>query len=109
MGALQDPEVQASRATGREAPRPFLDRFWKGLWLPVISVVFLTVVVAGLISTDLSRARQDALNHWRVVLTNLLNNQIVVSTIWLGERRMDAELLAENPATVALLSGGRSA
>jgi len=101
-------QAQALTETAeRESPGLLRGRLWKGPWLPIITVLFLAALVAALIFHDLGLAKRDALNRWNALLTSLLDNQIAVSTIWLRERQMDAELLAENPATIALLEDKR--
>jgi len=68
------------------------------------SFLILATVVVGFIGHDLRRAYRDTLAYWNVVLSNSATDQVNFITLWLDERRTDAEVIAENPLAVHLLS-----
>ncbi len=72
--------------------------------LYALSFLFVTAVVAGLIWHNLRTAYRDTLSYWNVRLSNSADDWVKIGTLWLGERRKNASLVAQNPLTVRLLS-----
>lgn len=73
-------------------------------WILIISFVFLGVTVTGLVWHDLRVAYEGTIAHWKVLLTNSANDQVGEAAMWLNERKMNAEFIAENSSTSELLS-----
>jgi len=105
------PEPSPAATPGGARPPGSRGRLRNIPWLYVVSFLFLAAVVVGFIAHDLRRAYRGTLAYWNVVLSNAATDQVNVVTLWLGERRTDAEVIAENPLTAHLLSatGGKGA
>ena len=109
MQSSNDPRAPSSQLS--HDGRPFQNLGVELRHLPrlfIISFVLLATAVTGFIWYDLSRARRDAIAHWKVLLSSTADEQVRVITLWLGERQADAEQIAENPVTVRLLAGAEN-
>ncbi len=76
--------------------------------LYTVSFLFLAAVVVGFIWHDLRGAYHDTLAYWNARLSTSVNERVRIATLWLTERRTDAEVVAQDPFTVRLLSTGGS-
>ncbi|HEV2348768.1 MAG TPA: PAS domain S-box protein [Terriglobia bacterium] len=93
-----NPDWNPEKARTFESPRR------KAPWILIASFLFLTAAVTGLVWHDLRLAYTGALTHWKVLLTNSANDQVSLAAMWLRERQMNAEFIAENPSTAGLLT-----
>jgi two-component system, cell cycle sensor histidine kinase and response regulator CckA len=73
-------------------------------WLLITTFVFLIATVTGLVWHDLRVSYDRTITHWKVLLTNSANDNVGLSGMWLREREMNAEFIAEDSATAELLS-----
>ena len=76
--------------------------------LYAVSFLFLAAVVVGFIWHDLRGAYHDTLAYWNVRLSTSVDERVRIATLWLTQRRTDAEAVAQDPLTVRLLSTGES-
>jgi PAS domain S-box-containing protein len=72
--------------------------------LYTVSFLFLAAVVVGFIWHDLRGAYHDTLAYWNARLSTSVDERVRIATLWLTQRRTDAEVVAQDPLTVHLLS-----
>src|SRR5215471_13632094 len=72
--------------------------------LYAVSFLCLAAVVVGFIWHNLRGAYHDTLAYWNARLSTSVNERVRIATLWLTQRRTDAEAVAQDPLTVRLLA-----
>ena len=72
-------------------------------WLYIVSFLFLGLLIGGFIWHDLGVAYDSTLAFWNAVLSHSAKDRVGIISLWLSERRTDAEIVANDPHTACLL------
>jgi hypothetical protein len=70
--------------------------------LYAVSFLLLAAVIVGFIWHDLRRAYQDTLAYWNARLSTSVDERVRIATLWLTQRRIDGETVAQDSVTVRL-------
>lgn len=92
--------------SGKKLPESFRHRLRTLPWLYIASFMLLALLIGGFIWHDLGVAYDDTLAYWNVFLSQSGEDRVRIISLWLSERRTDAEVIAENPFTARLLAAG---
>jgi PAS domain S-box-containing protein len=74
--------------------------------LYALSFLLLATVVVGFVWYDLHGAYHDTLAYWNARLSTSVDERVSIATLWLTQRRTEAEAVAKDLLTARLLSLG---